>query len=89
VSQQAAPLTPAQVRAKVDARIAQVMPTIQAKADSFLATHPGYWQAFRTHSVPPLDGADAAPTWSLKAPSDQGDPRRLRSAPRGADGDHD
>lgn len=66
-------MTPQETRAKVDVQIDAVLPTITAKANSFFGANNRYWQALRTHSVPPLDGVDESPDIGLKAPTDQGD----------------
>lgn len=66
-------MTPAETRAKVDTQIDAVLPTITVKANNFFAANGRYWQALRTHSVPPLDGVDENPDVGIKAPTDQGD----------------
>jgi len=66
--------TPGEIRAAIDARLAQLWPVVQAKEDSYFAAHGHYWQGLRTHTILPADGALLVPDIAARTPTDQPDP---------------
>lgn len=55
------PLTPALARAAVDAQLAPLWATIQARQAAYLAAHGRYWQGLKLLITTPADGVDATP----------------------------
>jgi len=67
--------TPAEIRAAIDARLAQLWPVVQTKEANYLAAHGHYWQGLRTHRFTlPADGALVTPDIGALTPTDQPDP---------------
>ena len=64
--------TLAQVRNAVDAKLATLWATVQAREDAYAAAHNGrYWQGLRTHTLAPADGVTVLPDIGNATPTDQ------------------
>lgn len=76
-------LTPAEIRAAIDARLVLLWPTIQTKESNYFSAHGHYWQGLRTHTILPADGDLVLPNVGTTTPTDQPDPWpvALRSTP--------
>lgn len=71
---QSAALTPDEIRAAIDARLAQLWGAIQTKEANYFAAHGHYWQGLRTNTLLPADGALVIADIGARTPTDQPDP---------------
>jgi hypothetical protein len=63
-------MIPTDLRSKLNTLLANTAAQISAAEEDYMSLHGRYWQAARTHAVPPADGATVAPDLTRK-PSDE------------------
>lgn len=61
-------MTPEEIRADIDQRLAAKAGEIVAKQAAYLAAHGRYWQGLCTHSVIPEDGEELPPDRAAEKP---------------------